>query len=124
MTIYHFCADKHVKNIMRKGLTIGSVVEPTETGFILHNGWMWLTLDPEPNRQSWATQNRVKYSRTAWRLTIDIPDDEWYKLYDREKLCARYPACDALFEGWPGSDNWRVFHGMIPKHWIVNAERM
>ena len=124
MTLYHFCADKHVKQILRQGITIGAVSEPTATGFIIHSGYMWLTTDPDPARQSWATRVKVRYSRTAWRLTVEIPDYEWPKLYSRKTLRMRYPATDMLFAGWPGSENWRVFHGIIPKEWIVKAERM
>ena len=124
MTLYHFCADKHVKQILRQGLTIGGVAEPTNTGYLIHNGWMWLTLDPDPARQSWATRNVVKYSRTAWRLTVEIPDDELVKLYDRNTLPMLYPNTAMLFKGWPGSENWRIFHGVIPKEWIKKAEKM
>ena len=124
MTFYHFCADKHVKSILRQGITMGAVAEPTATGFIIHNGYMWLTTDPDPTRQSWATRNRVKYSRTAWRLTVEIPDSELQKVFDRCEICQRWPGTLPLFEGWAGSDNWRVFHGIIPKAWITKAERM
>lgn len=124
MTFYHFCADKHVKSILRQGITMGAVAEPTTTGFIIHNGYMWLTTDPDPTRQSWATRNRVKYSRTAWRLTVEIPESELQKVFDRCEICQRWPGTLQLFEGWAGSDNWRVFYGIIPKAWITKAERM
>lgn len=124
MTLYHFCADKHVRNIMRKGLTIGAVPEPTATSYIVHNGWIWLTTDSDPAHQSWAKRFLLKYSRTAWRLTIEIPDDHLHRIHDREKLCKIYPRADMLFAGWPGSECWRVFRGDIHKSWIVKAERM
>lgn len=124
MTLYHFCADKHVKQIMRKGLTIGVVTEPTPAGYIMHNGWIWLTTDPNPTRQSWATRHQIKYSRTAWRLTIEIPAEFIERLFDRPMLTAIYPTTYRLFDGWPGSENWRIFHGMIPREWIVKADKM
>ena len=124
MTIYHFCAAKHVKQIIRQGFTVGAIPEPTHTGFIIHSGWTWLTHDPDPKNQSWATRNAIKHSRTAWRLTIEIPDDELHNLYGRVGICAIYPACDMLFRGFPGSENWRVFHGTIPKKWIIEAKEM
>lgn len=125
MTLYHFCADKHVKKIMREGLTIGGLAEPTVTGYILHNNYIWLTKDPDPKNQSWATRHIVKYSRTAWRLTIEIPTAFariW--LLNRFDITMMYPACAGLLDGWPGSENWRVYNGVIPKEWIVKAERM
>ena len=124
MTLYHFCADRHVKSILRQGLKIGAVAEPTSKGFIIHNGYIWLTTDGDPARQSWATKNAIKYSRTAWRLTIEIPESETGRLYNGSTLPLLYPGARLLFEGWIGSYNWRVFHGMIPKEWIVKAERM
>ena len=81
-------------------------------------------MSPDPKNQSWATRNIVKYSRTAWRLTIDIPEVALSRLYDRFGITAMYPACACLFDGWPGSENWRVFHGVIPKEWIMKAERI
>ena len=124
MTLYHFCAERHVKQILRQGLTQGGLTEPTPTGFFLHKGWTWLTKDPDPNNQSWATHIMVKNKRTAWRLTIEIPNDEIRKLYDRSRIRMLYPACDLLFQGYLGSENWRVFHGVIPKEWIVQADKM
>lgn len=125
MKLFHFCSSKHIKQIMRQGLTMGAVVEPTATGFYIHNGWVWLTSDPDPTRQSWATRNQIKYSRTAWRLTVEIPDNipDGF-LHNRTTLSMIWPSTCALFDGWPGSENWRVFHGVIPKEWIVKAEKM
>ena len=123
MTLYHFCSDKHVKKILRQGLTIGYLTEPTPQGFIIHKGWIWLTTNLDPKNQSWATRNVVKYIRTAYRLKIDIPDSELDRMYDREKLTALYPSCGVLFDGWPGSENWRVFKGIIHKEWIVDYGR-
>lgn len=72
MILYHFCAAKHIKSILRQGLTKGALAEPTPTGFRIYYGYTWLTVDPDPNKQSWATRNAIKYDRTAWRLTIDM----------------------------------------------------
>lgn len=124
MTLYHFCAAKHIKSILRHGLDQGGLTEIKPTGFVVHGGWTWLTTDPDPAHQSWATSNLVQYSRTAWRLTIEIPDEEYRRLYDRIGATMLYPSCSALFRGFVGSENWRVFHGTIPKEWIKKAEEM
>ena len=123
MILYHFCADRHIKNILRKGLIEGGLTEITPRGFILHTGWEWLTTDPDPKHQSWATRNIVQYDRTAWRLTIEIPDSELYRIYDRQRLQTIYPFANPLFEGWLGSENWRVYRGWIPKEYIKAYER-
>lgn len=124
MTLYHFCAEKYVGQIIRQGLTIGMVTEPTPTGYRMHNGYIWLTTDPDPTQQSWATRIKVKYSRTAYRLTVEIPDEECVRVHDRAQLRKIFPSCDVLFKHWPRSENWRVFRGMIPKEWIVKVEKM
>ena len=124
MILYHFCAAKHIKSILRQGLTKGALAAPTPTGFRIYYGYTWLTVDPDPNKQSWATQNAIKYDRTAWRLTIEIPVTECGKLYSRFGITTLFPACDGLFRGFAGSENWRVFHGRIPKEWIKEAKEV
>ena len=124
MRLYHFCADRHIKSIMLHGITRGGVTEPTATGYIFHDGYKWLTNDCDPRSQSWATRQRIPYSRTAWRLTIEIPDEFCDRVHDRASLVKLWPSTAALFDGWPGSENWRVYRGMIPKSWIVKAEKM
>lgn len=126
MILYHFCANKHIKAIHHKGLTIGAVVVMHPFGWEMHSGWIWLTMDPDPKHQSWATSKLIGYSRTAWRLTIEIPDAIiGDRLYDRARLTALYPETEEqLFEGWPGSDDWRIWHGTIPPKWITKFERM
>lgn len=123
MILYHFCADRHIKSILRSGLTKGGLTEITPHGFILHAGWVWLTTDLDAKKQSWATRNAIQYSRTAWRLTVEIPDDELDRIYDRQRLQMVYPLTAPLFEGWPGSENWRVYHGRIPREYIKAYER-
>lgn len=123
MTIYHFCASRHVKKILREGLTVGMVCVPVHTGYIAYTGYTWLTLDPEPTRQSWATRNAIKYSRTAYRLTITIPASEEHRVMDQAEVEDRFPGSGVLFKGWGGSENWRVFRGSIPKEWIEKAEK-
>lgn len=124
MILYHFCADKHVKSILRKGIIIGGVTEITPKGYVVHSGWMWLTLNGNPKEQSWEGRILIRYSRTAWRLTIDIPDEALDRLYDKSKLLALYPASEPLFRGHPESEDWRVFHGTIPPKWIIKADDM
>lgn len=124
MILFHFCADKHIRSILRHGLTEGFLAIPAHCGFRLLSGWTWLTTDPDPNNQSWATKNAIKYDRTAWRLTIEIPDDALSEMYDRTGICGIYPACDLLFKDFLGSENWRVYNGRVPKEWIREAKEM
>ena len=123
MILYHFCADRHIKSILSSGLTKGGLTEITPFGFILHTGWIWLTTDPDATKQSWATRNAIRYSHTAWRLTVEIPERELDCLYDRQRIKKLYPSTELLFSGWPGSENWRIYHGRIPKEYIKAYER-
>jgi len=124
MILYHFCADRHVKNILGKGLTIGGVMEITPKGYALHTGWNWLTLNGNPNEQTWEGRVLIPYSRTAWRLTINIPDEALGNVYDKERLIALYPGVEYLFSGHTESSEWRVYRGMIPNEWIKAADDM
>ena len=123
MILYHFCANRHAQQIMRGGLTMGGVLEP-ENG-IVHDGYIWLTLDKDPAHQgSWATRHIIPYSRTAWRLTVSIPNSVSHRILGRKELAARWPSTEHLFDGFDGSENWRVFHGHIPPAWIIKAEKI
>lgn len=122
--MYHFCAEQHVKKILKEGLTKGGVVEfgPKNT-MKLHTGWIWLTSNGLRQFQKWEGKILIPYSRTAWRLTIHIPYVEMHRLYDREKLLKIYPGAEELFRV-EGSRSWKVFRGQIPKEWILEAEAM
>ena len=122
MIIYNFCAKRDLKSILRNGLNKGCVTLPTETGWELFTGYIWLTLDGKANRQSWNTNQLIKYNRCARRLTIQIPDFiAKERLLTRQQLEAIFPGVGYLFDGWKGSENWRVFTGSIPPEWIIEA---
>lgn len=124
MIPYHFCSRRHVKSIQRHGLTEGGLAVQTPTGFHLRTGFQWLTKDGEKANQSWATRNLIKYSRTDYRLTLNIPDEYvGKKLLSREEFELKYPESKLLFLGWDGSDSWMVFEGSIPKEWIIDVQK-
>ena len=123
MRLFHFCAARHRKSIQYSGIRIGGVCVPTSAGYTFHSGYMWLTTDPDARNQSWATQQIIKYNRTEYRCTVEIPDSIADKVYDRDTLEALFPGSRALFDGWKGSENWRVFRGIIPPEWIVEIRR-
>lgn len=132
MILYHFCSERDYNRIRREGISRGMIaIMPKESsdntfkGIRFHANWQWLTADPDPAHQSWATKNLIPYSRTAYRLTLEIPWDEAEtRLYDRGRLKTIMPEADYLFDGWPGSEDWRVYQGYIPARWIKQAERM
>lgn len=121
-TLYHFCAARHVKRIKYEGLRVGGVYVPGPKGFHLYSGYSWLTTDGDPKRQSWATRQMVKYSRTAYRLTVEIPDEYADRIMDRDALERHLPGSKVLFIGWKGSECWRVYRGFIPPDWIKTID--
>ena len=127
MRIYHFCGDGFLNGIRSHGITKGEIwlfvnsPKPDGSEFWWQKrmpGWQWLTLDPEKSHQTWATQHLIKYDRTLYRFTVEIPDRFADQLYDRERLKSLYPESTALFDGWAHSDQWRVYRGNIPKYWL------
>ncbi len=124
MILYHFCANRHIRNILHKGICIGGVTEILPTGYVVHSGWIWLTLNGNPKEQTWDGGLLIRYSRTAWRLTVSIPDNKLERLYDRQRITGLYPGANTLFAGFRGAEDWRIFKGAIPAKWIIQADDM
>lgn len=124
MILYHFCAAHMMPAIMREGLTLGKY-PILGASFALWPKTQWLTKDPDPRRQSWATRALVPYSRLAYRLTVQIPESYRKKLVKASDYAKRLPEEDrALVSKWAGSENWYVYLANIPPKWIVGCTRM
>lgn len=126
MILYHFSSEKDARGIRRSGITEGVImIKRGENRLTFRTGWQWLTDDPDPLHQSWNTHHLLRYDRTAYRFTLDIPDREAEaRVFDRARLREIMPEADYLFEGWPGSESWRVYRGHIRKSCILAMERM
>jgi len=130
MILYHFCCERDMRGIRSQGITKGMIVG--ERSFMQKGrvkwqrymipGWQWLTLDGDRTRQSWATRHLIRYDRTEYRWTVEIPEREEGSLYNRGRLMALYPGVEALFDGWDGSGSWRVYRGYIPRMWLKKLE--
>ena len=124
MILYHFCAAHMLPAILKEGLTLGRwpiIGANVQT-------WpksQWLTKNADPTKQSWATQNLISHSRTAYRLTVRIPDNYRKKLVQARVQMMNFPQKDrAIITEWPGSDDWYVYLGNIPPTWIVGCRKM
>lgn len=125
ITLYHFCAEHMVKPILENGLTLGKCPIMYPVGMELIPKCQWLTSESDPDKQSWATTNAINYSRTAFRLTIAIPQIQKKKLHLARDFIAHYPLCArGLVTEWDGSENWYIFKGIIPPEWIVECTQM
>lgn len=130
MILYHFCCKKDMRGIRCSGITKGVVccdilmskigTLPEVWQYMLFNGWQWLTMDPDHDRQSWATKIKIKIDRLEYRWTVDVPDED--QLYDRDALDKEIAGTKALFDGWAGSENWRVYRGNISKYQLKKLE--
>lgn len=110
--------------ILREGLTKGGYPLDSCGQFI--RGVQWLTLESDPEKQSWATHILIPYSRTAFRLTVNIPDSFKKKLLKASDYSAKLPeeVDRKIVSDWPGSDAWYVYLGKIPPKWIVGCREM
>lgn len=124
MTLYHFTGTQFVPQIKHSGISKGAVCVAENGRLCMTFGYQWLTTEPDPDKQSWNTKYLVRYSRTAVRMTIRLPDEMAWKLFDRDGMAKQIPGSEKLFDGWEGSDKWRVYHGIIFPEWIVKLEEM
>jgi hypothetical protein len=125
MKLYHFCPAHMLDSIKRKGLTLGKypLMGDGHTTFI--DGIQWLTTESDPRKQSWATRSLIRYSRTAYRLTVDIPMSRARKLIRATDFIKNLaPEQREPVEAWPGSDDWYIYRGEIRSQWIKKIERM
>ena len=124
MILYHFCPAHMVEGIKKKGLTLGKfpLLGDQHTTFIDEH--QWLTAEPDPRKQSWATSVLIPYSRTACRLTVEIPPSRMRKLHKALTFVKSLaPQHRPIVEGWEGSESWYIYKGVIPPKWIKAVEK-
>lgn len=125
MILYHFCPAHMVRSILQEGLTKGGYPIFDGDELSIMTGIQWLTTEKDPAKQSWATSNLISYSRTDYRLTVDIPKSYLKKLVkakDFVKLLSEENR--EAVEGYEGSDDWYIFRGKIPPKWIVGCKKV
>lgn len=129
MTLYHFCCARDMRGIKSNGIIKGGVTVWQDTAGtkeghpVIHMGWQWLTLDPEKEHQSWNTHVLLNYDRTEYRWTVEIPEAFETQLYGRDRMAKAIPGSEAAFDGWDGSENWRVYRGPIFRRWLKKLDR-
>jgi hypothetical protein len=105
-----------------KGMTPRNALRKGEVEFITST--QWLTAEPNPGAQSWATSEYITYSRTAYRVTVEIPVKFSQKKLYRGIDFARAIKNPELVTKYAGSKKWFVYHGNIPKIWITKVEKL
>jgi hypothetical protein len=119
MRFYHFCPAHMLESILKDGITKGKL--PIIIGGKVQTAdcCQWLTEEPDPEKQSWATSHMLPYSRTAYRLSIWIPKRGMKHLMRAEELLPNLPSeSKRLITDWEGSEKWFVYLGVIPPKWI------
>lgn len=125
ITMYHFCAAHTLQSILDSGLTLGCTPIWDSGKLRVEERTQWLTQDGAAGRQSWDTRITLPYSRTAYRLTINIPYSHRKKLIRAANFMVQFPDAENrdLIEGWAGSEYWYVFRGIIPPAWIAGHRK-
>jgi hypothetical protein len=113
-----------VGGIQRNGLTLGKFPLLGDGHMSFIDGVQWLTADENPMAQSWATSVLIPYSRTAYRLTVDIPMGRLRKLKTAVAFVKDLPVeQQKIVTAWAGNQNWYIYQGKIPAKWIIKIEK-
>ena len=125
MILYHFCAAYMKDSILAEGLTEGKFPHWDGNNLNPIDRCQWLTAERDPHKQSWATRHLIHYSRTAFRLTVNIPDSHHKKLVRAIDFVKGMSEDDRrLITDWDGSEKWYIYRGNIPAKWIIGCHRM
>lgn len=124
--LFHFCSARDIEKIKAEGLTKGlcPIINGSLVRFIAN--CQWLTLNGNPDKQTWATSHMIDYSRTDYRLTISIPRKHTRALFKaKDFIQDAVPKRSQYFvTNYPGADDWYVYRGAILPKWIRNIEKM
>jgi len=120
-TLYHFTSPRHIHSVLDEGLTMGHIpisLDPPR----LRSGYQWLTRDKSFD-QAWNSMTNLDYDRTAYRLTIEIPNIAMGKLIDwtsnYEGLVEPHAWKSLNAGGHP--NQWVLFKGVIRPQWFVDV---
>lgn len=126
MILYHYTARRYVSSILTEGISLGGLLlqERISKRNRLLLGFMWLTMDPDFNAQSWDVQQIIPYSRTDVRFEVVVPAAYHAKLYDRNRLETMmhrrwqkfYVLHPGIAESW--NPAWHLYNGVIAPEWI------
>ncbi len=130
MKLYHFCGEKFLPSILKNGISEGRtpiiktcVDDPDSFELI---GWhirtQWLTINPDPQKQSWATRESISYSRTDYRLTVWVSVASIHKVLTPAQAIKAMKVAPMLFEKFSGSEDWRIYRGVIRPESITAVE--
>ena len=121
MRLYHFTAAHLLKRIKKEGLTMGAIplsLNPVR----IKSGYRWLTTNRE-FEQSWNTMTMLKYDRAAYRITIDIPEDDRRLMKWTLAGPVIAPEVYDTLSRYGDPDAWYLYEGNIPTRWFGEIVR-
>lgn len=119
MILYHFTSKYHVDGCLEHGIKFGMIPEKMGSLVAVIHGYQWLTTNPD-FIQSWCEGGSLGYDRTEYRLTVKIPKKKQKNLLIWLDNCHDYKLAGVL-NSFGDPENWRLYHGEIPKHWIIET---
>lgn len=123
MRLYHFTSRHHIRGCLHQGLRLGMVPLSIDPPKVL-GGYQWLTSNPD-RAQSWNEGSSLPYDRTAYRLTVRVPDSERHRLYEWLSVGPLLvpPPMLADLNAYGDPDNWWLFDGFVPPGWLEDVQR-
>lgn len=123
MILYHFTSPLHIDSIRAQGLTRGVVLASIRPlGFL--PCCQWLTKNPE-FQQSWCLKqySTLSYDRSAFRITVEIPDDD-PRLFTWHEVTKALPL-DVVFSlnSHGDHENWYIYRGIVLPKWFTSVCR-
>ena len=121
MILYHFTSVHHINGCRAHGLRLGMVPLSLSPPRFL-GGYQWLTVSPQWV-QSWCEDRiAVRYDRSAFRITIDVPRSKRQRLLRWTKVCHKLTPMHADLNAFGDPENWRLFRGVVRPEWFVTVE--
>jgi hypothetical protein len=113
-----------VESIRKRGLVLGKFPLIGDGHYTFIQGLQWLTDDPNPAAQSWATSILIPYDRTEYRLTVNVPMNRTRRLHKAKVFAKKLSEAQReIVEAWAGSEHWYIYEGSISPKWITMIER-
>ena len=114
--LYHFTSKHHIEGCKRQGIKLGVLPDFKNGKVVLVKGFQWLTTNPNFS-QEWNTQQEIKYDRTEYRITIQIPRIYKHKILNWLELSKNNKVAKYL-NAFGDRENWRIFKGIIRPTWF------
>jgi hypothetical protein len=122
MILYHFTSKHHIESCKREGLTLGLIPFLSNGQIDAIDGHQWLTENLNYD-QAWNSMLAVKYDRTEYRITINIPKKHHGSVLFWLDFCEENPGKFDYLNTYGDPWNWRLFVGRVKPGWFGKIDR-